>query len=287
MTININYQGVDWVTATSTSDKIGSKWYTLFASAAKEGQYRLPINDRWNNGWYAGLSIDGLKFGYNEKRGYILIASSDRANMLWPEIQAGPKRITRLDLCVDIVLPACRPLARESFALNSDNAEKGNRKYTLWGGNDGGSTLYVGSRQSSQYGRLYDKGVESGLAEPGLYWRFEVEFKKPLSMAMADNLTGLRGRSLDTEITNQVATWFVDRNVLCAENIARGQARPVMAMQRQTTVDRKLAWLRTQVSPTVRMLMEAGLGRQVVLALFQDTGDIKQMLDEADQLVIQ
>jgi hypothetical protein len=44
-----------------------------------------------------------------------------------------------------------------------------------------GHTLYVGSRQSSKFGRFYDKGLEQGYP-PGLLLRFEAELKKDAAL---------------------------------------------------------------------------------------------------------
>lgn len=284
--MKVNYSGVDWLTATSTSHDVGSIWYQIFTGHVKNYGSMALVNQRWHNGWYAGLEYDGVKFGYSESLGYILIASSDNANEIWPRVTVGPHRITRLDLCCDVVLPNPKSIAQQAFKRIMDaRKENSQRKYSLYKGTDGGSTLNVGSRQSSQYGRLYDKGVESGLAERGLYWRFEVEYKKPVSMAIAERLREHTEQTRSDEIQLQVSNWFTARQVTEATPLVTGEVEPIIVMQRETTTDRKLAWLRTQVSPTVRMLMEAGLGRQVALALFQDNGDIMRMMEDAKDLL--
>lgn len=285
MKTKINYAGVDWITCTTVSDQVGSKWYQIFCRETSPGGLNSIVNNRWHNGYYAGFTANNIKFGYNPEIGYIMIASSDAANRLHPSLRIKPSRITRLDLCVDIVLPKAQPLAKIAYKQALKKGLSKARKYTLWSGSDQGSTLYVGSRQSQQYGRLYDKGVESKMADPGEYWRFEVEYKKPLSMAIGDHLDRFDGRALDTEITNRVGQWFSDRGVRSADHIAKGIAAPVLAMKVSTTENRKLAWLRTQVSPTVEMLIEAGLGRQVLLNLFQKPESIRRMLDESADLL--
>lgn len=49
------------------------------------------------------------------------------------------------------------------------------KSYNLLTGSDGGATLYIGSRQSECFLRVYDKGVESG--EGGNWKRIELELK--------------------------------------------------------------------------------------------------------------
>lgn len=47
-----------------------------------------------------------------------------------------------------------------------------------------GRTLELGSRQSETYGRLYDKGLETGDEDAGVWERFEIEFKADRAAAV-------------------------------------------------------------------------------------------------------
>lgn len=284
--MKINYVGIDWVTATSANDGVGGRWYEILQNLAKTRSAVPDHIEQWSNGYYSGVGIDGLKWGYSGNLGYIMQASSSTANVVFPMIKQRPRRVTRLDLCVDVYLTkGPQHLARKAYAEVKEIGEK-QRKYSLFEGTDNGATLYVGSRQSQQFGRLYDKGVESKSAPPGLYWRFETEYKKPLSTEVSELLSELTSEERHEQIKNRVANWFADRHINVAKVLANAAASPIVVMQRQTSVDRKIAWLHSQVSPTVRMLIDAGLGRQVLLSLIQDVDHLPVLVREAMDLQI-
>jgi hypothetical protein len=97
-------------------------------------------------------------------------------------------KISRLDLAVDIV--------GESFsgqlvkkALEKTGNQGTARSYSTVEGHDGGFTLYVGSRQSERFVRIYDKAVQSGEANMD-WWRYELETKGDVARALANLLAG-------------------------------------------------------------------------------------------------
>ena len=98
--------------------------------------------------------------------------SSYRANELW-ELCIG-MRASRLDLALDVrtdeLLPEelhCWSLIAQRRATFISTHENKKRK---------GFTLYVGSRKSERFLRVYDKSVESNLVTPNIT-RFELELK--------------------------------------------------------------------------------------------------------------
>jgi len=98
--------------------------------------------------------------------------SSYRANELW-ELCIG-MRASRLDLALDVrtdeLLPEelhCWSLVAQRRATFISTHENKKRK---------GFTLYVGSRKSERFLRVYDKSVESNLVTPNIT-RFELELK--------------------------------------------------------------------------------------------------------------
>jgi DNA relaxase NicK len=131
-----------------------------------------------------------------------------------------------------------------------------------------GGTLYIGSRNSDQVGRIYDKAAESGQEKyAGRLWRYEVEFKGDRSKAA---FSGLRRHSsqktLAGEIQNAVWWWFSERGVpplfdKTSDRVAYEVGATV------TDTSRKLAWLSTQIRPTVLDLLEAGQHDAVFRAL--------------------
>jgi hypothetical protein len=60
-------------------------------------------------------------------------------------------------------------------------------------GTPDGSTLYIGSRSSDRYFRIYDKTAESKGDWPERSWRWEVEYKKPRAGIVAARLLQFSG----------------------------------------------------------------------------------------------
>jgi DNA relaxase NicK len=127
----------------------------------------------------------------------------------------------------------------------------------------GGSTCYLGSRQSQFYGRLYDKGAQEGM-EPGWLWRYEVECKKPAAESVVNRL--LETEAVSDWVSSYVAQFFDLRGVSPlwhASNIEHA----IEIEAKVTSNEQSLQWLRTQVRPTVGRLCVAGLEAEVREAL--------------------
>lgn len=280
--MNINYAAIDWVTATTRKDSVGLRWFEIFQSFVDERNLKNLYNERWSNGYYSGISCEGLSWGYNDRLGYIIIASSEDADWLWPKIEIASTRITRLDLCVDCLYESPRDLAGTQYDYITATLLPKQRKYTHFKNSAGGQTLYVGSRHSQQYGRLYDKGAESSQAPMGRLWRYEVEYKKPLSGMVGEHLRMQDADKLESEIINRVSNWFYERGVLSADHIREGAVKPILVQKTITSVEKKLAWLRTQVAPTVHQLIEAGWGDDVLHSLLLQPSTIANILNSED-----
>lgn len=99
-------------------------------------------------------------------------------------------RITRLDLAIDVHdvpveikhLPALKQVkGQEGSAL----------KWNLITGSDGGVTLYIGSRKSEKFMRVYNKAVQMDI--PGANWtRFELEVKRDTCRTIAAAISALK-----------------------------------------------------------------------------------------------
>lgn len=261
---------VDWMTMTSPKDRVGMYWYTIYIRYRDEKILEADKEKPFNNGFYSGLGIASMRWGFSEHLGYILIVSGGDAERLWQRVDPVQCNVTRLDLCVDFVTNDVTYLARELFMAASDERKAAKPGLSLFIGPEGGDTLYVGSRHSQQFGRLYDKGVESGTAAPGRHWRAEVEYKKPLSGLMAEELVKEQSGQRVQAITDTVLNWFSDRGIVVIKDIGVERQIKISVEQRVTTSRKKLAWLRSQVQPTVRQLVSLGLGREVMRSLLMD-----------------
>jgi len=278
----IKYAGVDWLTMTTNNDQVGMSWFRMYEKYRKEKLAETEREKPFNNGYYAGLGIAAMRWGFSENIGYILIISGGEAEQLWQKLEPAKHRVTRLDLCVDFVLKEPMALAPEFYEKLEKEKADSQRMHSLFVNSRGGATLYRGSRQSQQYGRFYDKGVQAGTHEKGLKWRAEVEYKKPLAGSIAKQLASYTSETRAGAIIATVAFWYFGRGVNIEQ--LRTDNKPILVSveQRITTAQKKLAWLRTQVSPTVTELIEAGYGSQVLKCLALDRRTLRRIRSGKD-----
>lgn len=276
----ITNSSVDWLTMTSREDEVGGDWWQHYKEYRASVEKEEPAERPFHNGFYAGMRVGKLLWGYSEVLGYMLVASGEQANKSWLHYQPARHRVTRIDLALDFHLDLPRNLAKIHYDTRMMDKERMLPKLTLWNNSFGGSTLYVGSRQSQQYGRLYDKGNQTGTQENNVWWRAEVEYKKPIADLVSQELYTEEPDQRLGVIADTVADWYADRDISLPVRPIGGGAIVAQAQQRITTFDRKLAWLRAGVAPTVAALVEAGLGRDVMTALLLDEREVRSIWND-------
>ena len=140
---------------------------------------------------------DGVICSWNDDRqemGYhvVLGGSAIRAlctrkelsqETLLREVIRSGASVTRLDLATDLREVSIQ-LSSIWSALESGHNRGSSRKFGQIVSNDGGHTIYVGSRQSEKFIRVYDKAAQEGLPQE-LWFRFEIETKGMVARALA------------------------------------------------------------------------------------------------------
>jgi replication initiation factor len=257
---------VDWITATA---KRNVSRETIAERAHAHLNDSLALGEgvqMWSSFGYDGWQTKGIRWG-RRRQDDLIQASSETANMWWPFIVANASNVSRIDLAVTV------KFVDHQIALVSENWQAiqniaGDlpiiRNYTIISSLFGGDTLYVGSRSSQQFGRLYDKGLES--KEPAFQncHRWEVEFKKPLAHLVASETASADHR--DEYILGRVKGWFEERLIDCPwESSSRIGA--IQILRKRTTDEKALDWLSRAVSPTVARLIERGKAKDVLIAL--------------------
>lgn len=248
--------GVDWLTMTVNSE--GDR-DTLFERAIKmrvllEAIERQEARKFYWRG-YEGFSIAGLDYGERQQE-TLLRLRGDAASSYWKLFVRLATNVSRVDLQVTFAIDPPMPHLVSTYYNNLHPSEV---QFTrLENTSRGGQTLYVGSRSSDVFGRIYDKGVQSGLLPvPGYLWRYELEYKNYYAPQAINRLIVEKcGRcSLSRLITNTIWTYFDKRNLPPLFN-RRGDADiiTVACRVRSDELDRQLDWLRQQVSPTVKRI---------------------------------
>lgn len=264
--IDVLSVGVDWITATAPADGRDMA-LLLSAEGALEDERRAGHEEerrRWQR--YDLRTAGGVSCGVRED-GAIVRLSGESAHVHWRTVAKRAVNISRLD-CEVTVCPyppdpklAARTLGHFArWRKGRPNAPK----LGFHGSPDGIETLYVGSRASDLFGRLYDKHKESGGDDWAACWRYEVECKGDLARRLARVLAAEHDPGRAARVF--VHDYFSRRG--CRPVFERGAGDVRVSCHRPVTDDMtRLKWLAESVQPVVLRLADKGQGQEVVRAL--------------------
>lgn len=254
---------VDWLTGTSNREVSRNRLSTACHLWMNDGLARGEKVHVWESYGYKGWQCGGLRWGRREQDDLIQL-HSDEARESWQKVLPLLTNVTRVDLAVTVwmdrhYIQYAREVYQEIEKLAEDLPII--RNYAIITSLLGGDTLYVGKRQSSQMGRIYDKTMESKQEEYANSWRYEVEYKKPIAQQVVERLA--HADDAGAYIQAQVHQWFSDRLIFPV--YLPQETQTAIAIKRRKTADEKaLEWLATQVRPTVERLTTRGLKQKVI-----------------------
>lgn len=155
-------------------------------------------------------------------------------------------RVTRLDLALDVKDELIGLVALANCPRVKD-APGSARKWSQVSGSDGGQTIYIGSRQSEKFLRVYDKAIESGqLDRP--WTRFELEIKGDTARKVAGEFLSMLDDVRPTYIKGVMKAMF---NPDHDQYHAIMNAPAVLVSAGKDTEDTTLEWLLQTVAKTV------------------------------------
>lgn len=254
--------GIDWLSCTLGRDELDYQVWrgdTLYAlqKVCDEGYTLTP---RKLLG-YEGYSAGNCFVGENDKTGYAQF-TGEKADWAY-EYTVHPKaHYSRIDVQMTIktdVMNVKEGKRCYRAAMDNNKGLPSGRRRKIWLiiGSDGGDTCYIGSQSSDQRARIYNKEVQSEELQYTRCWRYEVVFRNWLA-------TGIARENLNSTVKREyvcmalVLEWLTKRgvsipNVVCGTTIVLPIERT-----RPTEVETSIRWLREQVRPTLRRLIEAG-----------------------------
>src|SRR3972149_4504132 len=253
--------GVDWLTVTVKDQENRAP---LYYECARIKDRLISIGERyrpWSFKGYAGYMVAGLRWGTRLDSDIAMLSGAD-AHQNWYVTGEWATNCSRIDLAVTVELQSVFP---SLLRLYNDCLQRVNGRGVKYGGSviydsDGGCTLYVQRRSSHAFGRIYDKGIESGLEnQPGKLWRYEVEFHKPLAKTILSQILSNKyvppGTHWNEEVAQSVAstvyTWYLARNIPPVFSLVENRALSLEVEARVVSDGGALDWLTTQVRPTV------------------------------------
>jgi len=138
-------------------------------------------------------------------------------------------------------------------------------------GTPDGRTLYIGSRSSDRYIRIYDKTAESKGAYPIRSWRWEIEYKKPRAGVVAARF--LRHGAGPQQVLDIVVSAFNDLNIhLPIKTLASGWI--ARAPKPKTDDQTRLEYTHRVIAPFLERLIDRVGEEEVTKALHEPfTGD--------------
>lgn len=261
--------GIDWLTLTATTEPAAThlilEGEKTHYSEEGDGNESVP----WRAQGYVGTKRGETAYG-RRADGAILVLSGPNAHARLDIAAYAGVRCTRADVQATYRLRNDRggvALHEYLDALERPDSARNGAKLTLITGSDGGSTMYVGSRRSDAYARLYDKWVESGGTYPVGSWRWEVEFKGELAGNVVTCMLGAADRS--RAAVDIMRNYFMERG-FPAPGVPYGTILPGPIHRATTDRERKLEWLRSQCRPSVDWLRAVGAEAEVRVALGLD-----------------
>lgn len=218
---------------------------------------------------YTGWSVGSFCFG-ERPDGTIVRVSSVLAHDYVTEGLPIGHNVSRLDICLDIWgvkdIDTVIALHKDEAITYRSSLHSRPFDVRLQETYGKGDTLYLGSRTSGVYLRIYNKAKEQ---EGNDYYdeciRYEAEIKDERARKVLDRYrdAGYRSISLTENLLG-----FLERRGIHLTSIHGGSAVYIDASPRSRgDIDASLAWLRDQVSPTVRRLLKLGYRGDIIEAL--------------------
>jgi DNA relaxase NicK len=263
--------GIDWLTMTLPRDAehlahwqiIGLRHLNTISEQGYELKPRTMLG-------YDGYSAGNCFVGERED-GVMMQFTGYHADGAFFRVYRADAHISRIDLQVTVrfaVMPSdiARRAYQDADAANRRLPAHRRRKLYIIMGSDGGDTFYLGSPSSDQRGRIYNKEIQS--EDPSFIrtWRYELVFRNDFATSIS--------RTIDTRVGDHkiivlsaVTSWLQYRGIDCSLFAQGAGVLLPIARTLPTDIEAKLKWLRTQVRPTIKLLIERGMQDELSEAL--------------------
>lgn len=260
--------GVDYVTATANTAEgrnrfreWGAEWLSSEVAAGNECR-------NWAGHGYSGLSSGSIQYGLDGDTALLRVSGAE-ANAKATKIVQLATNISRLDLQSTVRLNRDTPqfaAQLERRALQFKRKHNQRWEVQLLRNDVRGQTLYLGRRVSDRFIRVYNKHTESALVQYERCWRAEVQYGGRLANWRAKQLFETNS---DATVAHELVYLECIRRGIPWLRLPKGTGVRLKAVPvtRLSSSDEQLAWLRSQVRPTVLKLVDRGRLIDVLTAL--------------------
>ena len=268
--------GIDYITATTVARHTATS-LDSFGRFVVDEQIAKGERDRaFTFSGYVGRSAGAATYGRRADGGIVRFSGNTAAEY-WEHVVSLATNVSRFDLQVTLS-PSDGPtqrLRRHFEQVKKKATHRGKpATYKLWVGPGGPESLLLGSRASERYGRIYDKWLESKLAEYQGFLRYELELKGGMALKMAKQLESSKRQRSD--VCAEISRFLTNRSIVVPElpGVSSSLVQELDVLSdgeigkaRHTT---RLRWLRHSVAPCIKELIDAGMMDQVLVALNMD-----------------
>jgi len=193
--------------------------------------------------------------------------SGPLAHQKWDRFFRLASNVSRLDLQTTIrysTSSTSKIASHYKSACRAHKRKAARRRVTLLRSTDGSATIYLGSRQSDAFGRVYQKDAESKLEHYQNAVRYEVELKGKAGISAISTIA--RTTDPAPHIFSQVRGWFADSSIFYP-SLQHAQTALKCIPRTRGDDSRRLAWIESDVRPAVKTLLEHGKLQSLVHAL--------------------
>lgn len=212
---------------------------------------------------YAGCSYSHAFHGQGEQAGYshwLVQVSGELAEFglmsLTELADVNAVKCTRIDLQVTVPLPADWDLRTHVDKLREGTWPWRRRKVEFYENEGPGGTIYVGSRQSSKFARIYIKFSDSD--QWPLCLRYEVELKAEIADVIFKTL------AVEAVTTGQLlrGEWerlplIESQSWLAIERALPKDGTPVLLPKELPDENKTIRWLIHKVTPTIKRMLNS------------------------------
>lgn len=223
--------------------------------------------DEWQWLGFRGKRVGALAIGHNGSDRWLYQGSGLSAQPLF-DLRIPHDNCSRLDIQVTMWFPNQRPKLVQAVASASNVARVGARgrpwNIRFIDGMGAGDTAYIGTRgKKSKFLRCYDKGAESkGLQGYENAYRFEAELTDHHAREAEGTLLDVG--SGPEAVASLVAAYYRERGIELPEVTGSECHRASSLPRDESSAERRLAWLRSQVSPAIDKLIADGVPLSVI-----------------------